>query len=35
MERYPPAIGEHTQEVLGEAGFRPDEIAELSRERII
>jgi formyl-CoA transferase len=35
MERYPPAIGEHTQEVLREAGFRPDEIAELSRERII
>jgi crotonobetainyl-CoA:carnitine CoA-transferase CaiB-like acyl-CoA transferase len=35
MDRYPPAIGEHTQEVLREAGFRPDEIAELSRERII
>jgi formyl-CoA transferase len=35
MERYPPAAGEHTREVMREAGFRPDEIAELSRERII
>jgi formyl-CoA transferase len=35
MERYPPAIGEHTQEVLREAGFGADEIGKLSRERII
>jgi formyl-CoA transferase len=35
MERYPPAVGEHTQEILREAGFTPDDIAELSRERII
>jgi crotonobetainyl-CoA:carnitine CoA-transferase CaiB-like acyl-CoA transferase len=35
MERYPPAVGEHTQEVLREAGFAPDEIAELAREHII
>jgi crotonobetainyl-CoA:carnitine CoA-transferase CaiB-like acyl-CoA transferase len=35
MERHPPAVGEHTQEVLRQAGFAPDEIAELARERII
>jgi crotonobetainyl-CoA:carnitine CoA-transferase CaiB-like acyl-CoA transferase len=35
MERYPPAVGEHTQEILREAGFTSGEIAELSRERII
>jgi crotonobetainyl-CoA:carnitine CoA-transferase CaiB-like acyl-CoA transferase len=35
MERYPPAVGEHTDELLREAGFTPDEIAELARERII
>jgi crotonobetainyl-CoA:carnitine CoA-transferase CaiB-like acyl-CoA transferase len=35
IERHPPAIGEHTQEVLREAGFTSDEIAELTRERIV
>jgi formyl-CoA transferase len=35
MERYPPALGEHTHEVLREAGFLPDEIEALSRERIV
>ena len=35
MELYPPAVGEHTEEILREAGFAPDEIAELARERII
>jgi formyl-CoA transferase len=35
MERYPPAVGEHTREVLREAGFAPDEIAELAREGIV
>jgi crotonobetainyl-CoA:carnitine CoA-transferase CaiB-like acyl-CoA transferase len=31
----PPALGEHTEEVLGEAGYRPDEIAELRRRGAI
>jgi len=35
MERYPPAVGEHTDEVLREAGFTADEIAELSRDHIV
>jgi formyl-CoA transferase len=35
MERHPPAIGEHSEEVLREAGFTPEEVAELSRQRII
>jgi crotonobetainyl-CoA:carnitine CoA-transferase CaiB-like acyl-CoA transferase len=35
MELYPPAVVEHTEEILREAGFAPDEIAELARERII
>ena len=29
IERRPPLHGEHTQEVLEECGFEPDEIAEL------
>ncbi|MEA2842233.1 MAG: hypothetical protein QOF41_3563 [Methylobacteriaceae bacterium] len=35
LERHPPAMGEHTQEVLREAGFTSDEITELKRERIV
>jgi crotonobetainyl-CoA:carnitine CoA-transferase CaiB-like acyl-CoA transferase len=35
IERYPPACGEHTDEVLGEFGFPPDEIAALHRDQII
>jgi formyl-CoA transferase len=35
MERYPPAVGEHTDEVLREAGFAANEIAMLARDRII
>jgi formyl-CoA transferase len=35
MELYPPEVGEHTEEILREAGFAPDEIAELKRQRII
>ncbi|MBV8848924.1 MAG: CoA transferase [Methylobacteriaceae bacterium] len=35
MELYPPALGEHTDEILREAGFAAEEIAELARERIV
>ncbi len=35
MERHPPAIGEHTDEIMREAGFTPDEVTELKRNRII
>jgi formyl-CoA transferase len=35
MERHPPAVGEHTEEVLREAGFAPEEIAEFRREHIV
>ena len=35
MERHPPALGEHTHEVLSEEGFSTQEIAALSRDRII
>jgi crotonobetainyl-CoA:carnitine CoA-transferase CaiB-like acyl-CoA transferase len=30
--RQPPAVGEHTGEVLAEAGFDPDEIARITEE---
>lgn len=35
MDRHPPALGEHTEEILGEAGFGETEIADLARDRII
>jgi crotonobetainyl-CoA:carnitine CoA-transferase CaiB-like acyl-CoA transferase len=35
MERYPPEVGEHTDEVLGEFGFSAGEIENLRRERVI
>jgi crotonobetainyl-CoA:carnitine CoA-transferase CaiB-like acyl-CoA transferase len=31
----PPAVGEHTAEILGEVGYTPDEIAALARDGII
>ncbi len=35
IERRPPLLGEHTDEVLGEAGFSASEIAELRQQRIL
>jgi crotonobetainyl-CoA:carnitine CoA-transferase CaiB-like acyl-CoA transferase len=35
ITRQPPRMGEHSTEVLREAGFSPDEVAVLSEDRII
>ena len=35
LRRQPPRIGEHSAEVLAEAGFAAAEIAELARARVI
>jgi crotonobetainyl-CoA:carnitine CoA-transferase CaiB-like acyl-CoA transferase len=35
IDRPPPALGEHTDEVLSEAGYSPAEIAELRRQSVV
>ncbi|QED47805.1 CaiB/BaiF CoA transferase family protein [Cytobacillus dafuensis] len=35
MERHPPLAGEHTSEVLQQAGFSKDEIVKLMEEKIV
>ena len=35
IDREPPILGEHTVEVLKEAGYKDDEIAQLKRDAVI
>jgi crotonobetainyl-CoA:carnitine CoA-transferase CaiB-like acyl-CoA transferase len=35
IDREPPTLGEHTDEILAEAGYKPEEIARLRREAVI
>src|SRR4051812_33444748 len=35
VDRAPPALGEHTDELLAEFGYAPDEVAALSRDGVI
>ncbi len=35
IDREPPTLGEHTDEILGEAGYTPAEIKELRRDGVI
>jgi len=35
LDREPPTLGEHTDEILNEAGYGPEEIARLRRDAVI
>jgi crotonobetainyl-CoA:carnitine CoA-transferase CaiB-like acyl-CoA transferase len=35
LRRTPPQLGEHTDEILQECGYRPEEISQLRREKVI
>jgi formyl-CoA transferase len=35
VDRHPPALGEHTDEVLAESGYGADEVARLRRDKIV
>lgn len=35
VRRYPPLLGEHTDEVLGEIGYSRTQIENLKREKVI
>jgi crotonobetainyl-CoA:carnitine CoA-transferase CaiB-like acyl-CoA transferase len=35
IDREPPTLGEHTDEILGEAGYAPDEIERLRRDAVV
>jgi crotonobetainyl-CoA:carnitine CoA-transferase CaiB-like acyl-CoA transferase len=35
IEREPPTLGEHTEQILGEAGYGPTEIEKLRADRVI
>jgi crotonobetainyl-CoA:carnitine CoA-transferase CaiB-like acyl-CoA transferase len=35
VERSPATLGEHTDEVLGEAGYSPAEVAEMREAKVV
>jgi crotonobetainyl-CoA:carnitine CoA-transferase CaiB-like acyl-CoA transferase len=35
LRRNPPQLGEHTDEILAECGYRPEEISRLRREKVV
>jgi crotonobetainyl-CoA:carnitine CoA-transferase CaiB-like acyl-CoA transferase len=35
LDRQPPTLGEHTDEILGEAGYTPTEIEQLRRDSVV
>jgi len=35
LDREPPTLGEHTDEILAEAGYNPEEIAQLRRDSVV